>query len=267
MSINDHPVHGHTLAGKVALVSGSSSGIGAAVVRELSARGAAVVINYPFPEAREAAEKTLQSLKSPAKAVIIETDLSTETGPQKLVELTVREFGHIDILVNNAAVAATMPIDEPDDRKVLGLWDSIINLNGRGTMLLTRASLPHLSPQHSRIVNISSTTSRDPESCMTMYAGTKSMIESFTRCWAKDLPRKYGCTVNAVAPGPIATEMMLASPPEFLEPIKAASAKTPVAGRLGLPEEVAWAVAMFCEPGSSWMNGVYLPVTGGGYMG
>ncbi len=254
------------LAGKVAIISGSSSGIGACIARELSSQGACVVINYPSPSLRSCAQDVLETLKTPANARIIEADLSTLGGPKKLVEETIREFGKLDILINNAGISALMPIDEPDEARVLEAWEQVLNLNGRGTFLLTRAALPHLSPHNSRIINISSSTSRLPEHNMSIYAGSKGMIESFTRAWAKDLPRKYGCTVNCVAPGPIATENMLRAPPEVKEKVMAEAERTPVASRLGQPEEVAWAVAMLCSEGSSWVNGIYLPLAGGTVM-
>lgn len=254
------------LAGKVAIISGASSGIGACIARELSARGAWVVINYPFPSLKEAAQKVLKSLSHPADARIIEADLSTLSGPKKLVEDTIHEFGKLDILINNAGVCHVMSLDEPDEAKFLRMWDQTISVNGRGTLLLTRAALAHLSPRNSRIINISSGTSRQPEPNVSIYAGSKGMVESFTRAWAVDLPRKYGCTVNSVAPGPIGTELLLSAPPELREKTEADAARTPVASRLGTPEEVAWAVAMLCDEGASWINGVYLPLSGGGFM-
>ena len=251
------------LADKVAVVSGSSSGIGAAIARELSVRGANVVINYPFEAERANAASVQESLERPGKSIIVEADLSTTTGASVLVDAAVAEFGRIDILVNNAGLSGMMSMSEEDNDAFLAHWEKIVNLNGRGTLLLTRAALKHLSPNNSRIVNICSSTSRDPEHDMPIYAGSKGMIESFTRCWARELPRKYGCTINAVAPGPTATPALLAAPPEVLAQIKGTCERTPVAARLAEPKEIAWAVAMLCEEGASWMNGLYVPVTGG----
>lgn len=176
-----------SLSGKVAIVSGSCSGIGACIARELSARSVTVIINYPFPYLREAAEKVLSSL--PNQGQIIEADLSTLEDPKLLVEKTVAAFGKIDLLINNAGISSLMAIDDLDEAKVMKDWDQVNSVNGRGTFLLTRAVLPHLSKQNSRIVNISSTTSRAPEHNMSIYAGSKGMIESFSRAWAKDFPR------------------------------------------------------------------------------
>jgi NAD(P)-dependent dehydrogenase (short-subunit alcohol dehydrogenase family) len=98
---------------------------------------------------------------------------------------------------------------------------------------------------------------------MTMYAGSKGMVETFTRVWARELPRKYGCTVNAVAPGPVGTEGLYASPQEVQDALKPTLEITPVAPRLGKPEEVAWMVATLCEGEAAWINGAFVPVTGG----
>jgi NAD(P)-dependent dehydrogenase (short-subunit alcohol dehydrogenase family) len=98
---------------------------------------------------------------------------------------------------------------------------------------------------------------------MSVYAGSKGMIESFTRCWATDLPRKYGCTVNAVAPDPVATEQMLAAPPEFRKLLQERVKQNPVAPRKAEPDEIAWVVATLCEAGAGWLNRIYLPVAGG----
>jgi 3-oxoacyl-[acyl-carrier protein] reductase len=251
------------LDGKVAIVSGSSSGIGAAIAQKLSLRGAHVVINYPFETEKQKAEKVLKSLEGAAKAITVEADLSTPTGPSKLVEAAVAQFGSIDILVNNAGIAVPIVLQNATDDAFHTIWDSVMNLNARGTILLTRAVLKHLSPKNSRIINISSATSRNPEPNMSIYAGSKGMIESFTRCWARDLPRRYGCTVNTVAPGPVDTESLQAAPPHALESAMQTCKSTPVAPRMATPSEIAWTVAMLCEEGAGWLNGLYIPVTGG----
>ena len=183
------------LTGKVAIVTGSSAGIGAAIATELSAQGASVVINYPWAKLKFEADIVLEGLKGPSLAV--EADLSTTTGPQQLIDAAVRMFGKIDILVNNAAIAYNKLLSE----LTLDDWDKMVNLNGRGYFLMTQGVLPHLT-NPSRIVNIVSASSRDGPPAQTIYAGTKGMQDSFTKVWAQELPRKYGCTVNAVSPGP-----------------------------------------------------------------
>ncbi|KIX00396.1 uncharacterized protein Z518_10535 [Rhinocladiella mackenziei CBS 650.93] len=250
-----------TLRGKVAIVSGSISGIGEAIVRELSARGAHAVVNYPFEHQRATAEAILDSL--PTRAIAVAADLSTVDGPARLVSETLKAFDKVDILVNNAAVAVNLPLEE----QTLEHWDSLVNLNGRGVFLLTKEALPHLPKKENggggRIVNIVSISSRGPPPRQTIYAGTKGMVDSFTRCWAKELPPKYGCTVNAVSPGATRTPGFAEAGTEMMKLLQPTIQGTPCDPRLGEPEEVAFAVAFLCEERSRWINGAHLFVTGG----
>jgi NAD(P)-dependent dehydrogenase (short-subunit alcohol dehydrogenase family) len=216
----------------------------------------------------------------------VEADIGSTNGPYKLADAAAEKWGKIDILVNKVSLAINLPLEE----QTLEDWDRLVNLNGRGTFLLTKATLKHLSNgQHqsehisrltsldvplltvscydlldnSRIVNIVSISSRGPPPFQTLYAGTKGMQDSFTRCWAKELPRKYGCTVNAVSPGPTKTEGFLDAGPEMMKVLQPIIDQTPVAARMGEPAEIAFAVAMLCEPRASWMNGVHICVDGG----
>ena len=246
-----------TLSGKTALISGSCSGIGAAIARELASRGANIVINYPFANFKSQAEAMVASLST--KAIAVEADISTTTGPENLISEAVAEFNQVDILVNNAALAINLPLEE----QTLADWDKLVNLNCRGTFLLTKAVLPHLTKTDSRIVNIDSISARAAPPMQTIYAGTKGMVDSFTRVWAKELPRKYGCTVNAVSPGPTATEGFADAGEEFVKQIQPIVDRTPVSPRMARPEEIAFAVGFLCEPRASWINGLNLVASGG----
>ena len=261
MSLNiSQKVATGTLAGTVAIVSGSSAGIGAAIARELSARGAQVVVNYPFVSLKAEAEDVCSSLSTPGIAV--EADMSTTDGPEKLVKETVKHFGRLDILVNNAAIIANAPLEEI----TLDSWNTLVNTNGRGVLLLTKAAVSSLTPGRGRIVNIVSTGSRYPPALSTVYAGTKGMVESFTRCWAKELPPKFGCTVNSISPGPTLTQGLKeakAKLPNLSTYLDAEFAQTPVAKRGADPSEIAYAVAMLCEEPARWINGTHVSVTGG----
>lgn len=119
---------------------------------------------------------------------------------------------------------------------------------------------------NSRIINIVSISSRSPPPFQTLYAGTKGMQDSFTRCWARELPPKYGCTVNSVSPGPTKTEGFLDAGPEMMKVLQPVIDQTPVAPRMGETSEIAFAVAMLSEERASWMNGVHLVVSGGLYI-
>ncbi|KUJ14265.1 short chain dehydrogenase [Mollisia scopiformis] len=248
-----------SLKGKVAVISGSDSGIGAQIARELSAVGAIVVINYPTsdPALVERASAVVASLSTPGLAV--EADISTTTGPQHLIDEAVKVYGKIDILVNNAGLAVNLPFEE----QTLDHWDKLVNLNCRGTFLLTQAALPHLAPQDARIVNICSISARDGPPMQTIYAGSKGMVDSFTRVWAKELPPKYNCTVNAVSPGPTKTEGFQAAGEEMMKVLSPLISKTPVGARFAETSEIAYAVLMLCLPRASWLNGVHLVASGG----
>ncbi|KAK1624338.1 hypothetical protein BDP81DRAFT_438290 [Colletotrichum phormii] len=151
----------NALAGKVALVMGSSSGIGAAIVRELSARGASVVINYGWPDLERTVNDPWKSLKSPWIAV--EGDISTTSGPSHLVQAAVDKFGKLDIIVNNAAKATLAKVEDTN----VDLWDASMTTNVRGPFLECQAALPHLPTKSEggggRIINITSAVSTDPE--------------------------------------------------------------------------------------------------------
>jgi NAD(P)-dependent dehydrogenase (short-subunit alcohol dehydrogenase family) len=185
------------------------------------------VVNYLFPELQSEADKVIASF--PAPSVAVEADMSQIEGPQKLVDAAVTKRNRIDI-VNCVALAVNKPLEE----QTLEDWDLLVNINGRGTFLLTKACLPHLTKGSGRIVNIASISARGPPPNQTIYAGTKGVVDSFTKCWcvffscncrsgtnkdyrAKELPPKYGCTVNAVSPGPSRTEGFAAAGEEQMK--------------------------------------------------
>ncbi|KAF4556634.1 Cytochrome P450-like protein 92 [Elsinoe fawcettii] len=238
-----------SLHGKVAVISGSSSGIGKAIAVELASRGASTVINYPSQELKSEADTVMDGLAVPGIAVC--ADISTVDGPQILVNAAVEAYGKIDILVNNAALAVNKPFEE----QTMADWDLLVNLNGRGTFLLTQHTLPHMSRPGGRIINICSASSRGPPPWQTIYAGTKGMVDSFTKVWAKELAKKYGCTVNAVSPGPTRTEGFANAGEEVMKFLQPTIDATPAAMRMGETTEIAYAVAMLSEDRARWING------------
>ena len=248
------------------------------------------MLNYPWASEKGDAEDVLKRMKetqgvAASQCVAIEADLSTLDGPQKLVDqaLKVTGSGHIDILVNNAGIAMMRPLQDV----AIDQWDAQVNLNARGMLLLTQAVLPYLA-QDSRIVNVSSVGARQGYVGSTIYNGTKSMVESFTRCWAllvkslvssslglvcvndddrdRELGSKYKCTVNAVEPGPTNTSGFNHSGPGFLAKLQPLLDATPMGARTAEPREIAYAIAFFCEPRAGWITGACLPVNGGFFM-
>ncbi|GME41186.1 Short-chain dehydrogenase/reductase SDR [Neofusicoccum parvum] len=261
-----------SLSGKTAIVSGSCHGIGAAIVKELSARGAYVVLNYPDPSLEEAARALQSTLRNPSTAIC--ADLSTPTGAAHLVSQALADLSvsTIDILVNNAARIVLKPFDQLS----LADYATMFDLNIRGYFLLTQAVLPHLPRNNAdgtggggRIVNLCSGSARMPGVNQSLYAATKGAIESFSKGLAVELPAKYGCTVNCVSPGIVETPGMRASmTPEEWQYIKPQIEQmTPAGARAGAAEEVAWAVAFLCEERSRWVNGETMFVTGGLVLG
>lgn len=262
-----------TLKGKVALITGSATGLGAAIAIELSARGATIVLNYPSPALKAECEAVGAKLQTEWIALCV--DLSTHDGPETLIAGVVNQYKHIDILVSNAGLVPLGPLSEATPE----LWDRVVNLNSRAPLLLTKAALPYLTPYTpatktspaagggSRIILVASVASRAPETEQSIYAASKGALDSLVKVWAKELPPRYGCTVNAVAPGPIATLAFLKNIEPHTDFITALmTEKTPVDGAFGEAEDVAWAVAFLAEPRSRWINGEYLFLTGGAYI-
>lgn len=261
-----------TLAGKVAIITGSNTGIGAAVAQELASRGASVVINYPFPDLADEAQQVVASLPTTSTSIAVEADLTTETGPQKLIDATVAKYKTIHILVNNAGLA----VNKPFESQTLDDWNLLVNLNARAVFLLVQAVLPHL-PKPSkgssiqedpandggRIVNIVSISARAAPPLQTIYAGTKGMVDSMTKVWAKELPPKYGCTVNALSPGPTMTAGFAAAGDTFMDAMRPVIEQTPVGPRFATPGEIAFGVGFLCEPRASWINGLHMVASGG----
>ncbi|KAF7527517.1 hypothetical protein G7054_g10448 [Neopestalotiopsis clavispora] len=256
----------NALTGKVALVTGSCSGIGAAIARELSIRGASVVLNYPFLTLKGAADETGSTLKS--DWIAVEADVSTPEGASKLVQAAVDEFGKIDILVHNAALAELASVESTTAE----LFEKTMNTNVRGPLLVTQAALSHLPKLNEggggRIICITSAVDTNPQELQAAYATSKGALATLTRIFAKELPPKYGCTVNAVSPGIVKTPQFLRelarTAPPFMPQIF--DSMTPVEGWLGLPEDIAFAVAFLAEERASWINGASINVSGGMFM-
>jgi len=235
------------LNGRVALVTGGSRGIGAAIAAALAEAGAAVAVNYR-ERATEADAVVAKIRDMGGRAIAIAADVSQATTVAKMVDHLASELGPIDILINNAGVAIVRGIDELTE----GDFDRTIAVNLKSAFLCTQAVLPAMrAKKWGRIVNISSGAARGAGAIGVHYNASKAGMEGLTRGYAARLV-KEGITVNAVAPSLIETDMMRERP-DLVRRIPL--------GRLGQPEEVAQAVLMVL--GNDYMTGQNIMLNGG----
>jgi len=238
---------------QVAIVTGASRGIGAAITRRLAADGFAVAVNYAS-SSQEADAIVAQLQAQGAKAIAVKADVSKADDVRRMYEITERELGKVDVLVNNAGILKTVALAETSD----ALYDQTFDINVRGTFNTLREAAKRLN-DGGRIINLSSTTLALNMPGYAVYNATKAAIESFTKVFAKEL-RGRNITVNAVAPGPIATSLFLDGKTE--EQIQT-FAKMPPLQRLGQPDDIASVVAFLAGPDSGWVNGQILRANGG----
>jgi 3-oxoacyl-[acyl-carrier protein] reductase len=242
------------LAGKVALVTGGSRGIGAATARALAEAGADVAISYAASAAK--AEAMVAELKSKGvRAAAFKADQAVPALVEVLVKAVVEHFGHLDILVNNAGVFVTGPVDGPGN--VIADFDRQTAINVGGVVAAVRAAVKVMG-SGGRIISVGSGAGAHvPFPGLADYAATKAAIVGYTKGWARDLGAK-GITVNVVQPGPIETDMN-PSDSEFAAVLKPLTAL----GRYGRPEEVAAAIVFLASPEASYITGTTLDVDGG----
>jgi 3-oxoacyl-[acyl-carrier protein] reductase len=240
------------LVGKVAIVTGSSRGIGAAIAKRLAADGAMVAITYA--KDTEAASAVVNAIESGGgKAIAIQADATNVEAVKNAVEKVVATFGQLDILVNNAGTAIPKPFEETTLEEI----DRVIDINVRGVFVTTQAALKHMK-SGSRIIMIGSAVGeRVAAPGLVPYAGTKGAVKMFTQALAREIGSK-GITVNNVQPGPIDTDLNPASG-DWAVPQKAATALD----RYGKPDEIAAMVAFVAGPESSYITGANLTVDGG----
>ncbi|RZT08147.1 3-oxoacyl-[acyl-carrier protein] reductase [Duganella sp. CF402] len=238
---------------QVAIVTGSSRGIGAAVAERLANDGFAVVINYAG-SATEAEELAAKIEKNGGHALPLQADVSDPSAVAAMFAKTEEVFGGVDVLVNNAGIMALSSIAETDDASV----DRQIDINFKGSFNTMREAARRLR-QGGRIVNFSSSVVGMLQPTYGVYAGTKAAIEALTSILAKEL-RGRNITVNAIAPGPTATALFLNGKPQ--EVIDRLSKLAPLE-RLGQPADIAAAVAFLVDPDGAWINGQVLRANGG----
>ncbi len=238
---------------KVAIVTGASRGIGAEIAKRLSADGFAVVVNYAN-SASEADSLVAQLVAEGGQAIAVKANVANADEVRKMFEATEQQLGKIDVLVNNAGIMKTMPIADTSDE----LFEQTFAINTRGTFNTLREASARMNDS-GRIINFSSSALALNIPGYAIYNATKAAVESFTHVFAKEL-RGRNITVNAVAPGPVATELFLNGKTD--EQIQN-FAKMPPLERLGQPEDIANVVSFLAGPESGWVNGQILRANGG----
>ena len=246
------------LAGKVALVTGGARNIGRAIACGLAADGAAVLVNARTSRAE--AEDTAERIRAAGgRAALHLADITDPGAVAAMVEATLKEFGRLDFLVNNAAIRAETPFAEIR----LQDWQRILATVLDGAFLCTQACMPHLARAGGgAIVNIGGLTGHKGAQGRAHVVTAKAGLAGMTRALAMDLA-PHGITVNCVVPGTIETVRGLPGAPER----PAHRQELPPLGRRGAPEDVANAVRFLCGPGARYITGQALHVSGGGYMG
>jgi 3-oxoacyl-[acyl-carrier protein] reductase len=242
------------LSGKVAVVTGASKGIGAAIARQLAAEGASVVVNYS--SSKEGADKVVSEIqKAGGKAIAIHANLSKADEATKLADAAKKEFGKVDILVNNAGVYEFRPLEAIDAEHIQRIYE--LNVFG---LLHTTREVVKLMPDGGSVINISSVVAKTPPSHSAVYSSTKAAVDVISRVLAQELgPRKI--RVNSLSPGFTITEGVQASGIE--ESFSAPTILRTPLGRVGRPEDIAKVALFLASEDSGWVTGETILAGGG----
>ena len=247
-----------SLAGKVALITGSSRGIGRAIAFELAGRGATVAVNYCSNVLR-ADEVRDGIVHTGGRCEVFQSDVSHSSGARTLVQDVIEVFDKVDILVNNAGITRDKSIRKMTDEE----WNEVIETNLNSAFFCASAVLPSMiEHNYGRIVSIASFVGQAGNFGQANYAASKGGLIAFTKVLALEMAR-YNITANVIAPGFIETEMTDVLP----EARKAEIIKAVPAGRLARPDEVAAAALFLAGDGAAYISGAVIPVDGGLGMG
>ena len=242
-----------TKSTKSAIVTGASRGIGSAIAERLAYDGFSAVVNYSGSEG-EASALAKKINANGGRAITVQADVSKPGDVVRLFDATEKEFGGVDVLVNNAGIMALSSLATTDD----ATFDRVIAVNLKGTFNGLREAAKRLRPG-GRIINFSTSVVGTKLETYGIYAATKSAIETLTAILSKEL-RGKSITVNAIAPGPTATDLFLRGKSQEL--IDRFAKMNPLE-RLGTPQDIAAVVAFLAGPDGAWVNGQVLRANGG----
>ena len=244
------------LAGKVAVVTGASKGIGAAIAKQLAAEGAAVVVNYS--SSKEGAERVVAEIENKGgKAIAVQADVAKQKDIERLFAETRKAFGKLDILINNAGIYEFSPLEGVTGEHFHKQFD----LDVLGLVLTSQEAVKYFDGEGGSIVNISSLASTLTPPNGSVYSAAKAAVDAVTKSLAKELgPRKI--RVNAINPGMVITEGVIAAGIPESDFRKQMEAQTPL-GRIGQPEDIAPAAVFFASSDSAWITGETLVIAGG----
>jgi len=244
------------LEGKVAIVTGASKGIGAAIAKGLGAAGAAVVVNYA--SSREGADRVVAAITGKGgRAIAVQGDVAKTADVRRLFEETQRAFGTLDVLVNNAGVYQLEPIESV----VEDAFHRQFNTNVLGPILAIQEAVKHFGPKGGSVINISSVASTSAPPNSVVYSATKGALDTVTQVLAKELgPRRI--RVNTIAPGGVETEGVHAAGLIGSDFEKQIVAGTPL-GRFGQPEDIAGVAVFLASDAAGWVTGERIGASGG----
>jgi 3-oxoacyl-[acyl-carrier protein] reductase len=246
------------LAGKVAIVTGASKGIGAAIAKQLAEEGAAVVVNYASSKA--GADRVVAEITgNGGRAVAVQADVASPEDIRRLFAEAKKAFGRLDVLVNNAGIYEFAPLDEVTPEHFHKMFD----LNVLGLILASREAARYFGPDGGSIVNVSSVVATSAPPMASVYSATKAAVDAVTRSLAKELgPRKI--RVNSINPGMVETEGTTSAGITTGESDlrKQFEAQTPL-GRIGRPDDIAPAAVFLASSDSGWITGETLYTAGG----
>jgi len=244
------------LSGKVAIVTGASKGIGAAIAKEYAAQGAAVVVNYAT--SKEDADKVVKDIVAlDGKAIAVQGSVAKADDVKRIFDETKKVFGKLDILVNNAGIYKFGLIDEVTEDE----FHRQFNTNVLGILLSTREAVKHFSSDGGSIINVSSVVSTSPMPGTAIYAATKGAVDTLTIGLARELAARK-IRVNNIAPGGVHTEGSVTLGMIGSDMEKNIVAQTPL-GRIGQPQDIAKIAVFLASDDSGWVTGERIQGSGG----